>query len=326
MAVVGATGAVGQEMLAVLEQREFPVDQLDLLASSNSAGRTMRFRGRDLVVQALGDDSFDGVDLALFSAGCVDLAPAGAARGRARGGRGRQQLGLPPRPRGAAGDPRVQRAGPGAASGHHRQSQLLDHLDGDGDVPVALRRGRAEGRGLHVPGGVGRRAAGDGGAGPGDPGASGGSGVRARGDAAPLAFNVFPHIDAFLADGYTREEDKMLHETRKIVGAPDLPVEATCVRVPVHRCHAISLTLATERQISPEEARQALASAPGLVVVDDPEQALVPQPIDLAGEDRVAVGRIRRSRAFDPGLALWVVGDQLRKGAALNAVQIAENL
>jgi aspartate-semialdehyde dehydrogenase len=141
-----------------------------------------------------------------------------------------------------------------------------------------------------------------------------------------LAFNLFPQVDVFQPDGYTREEDKMMFETRKILDLPELPVDATCVRVPVERCHSEAITVALERALRPEAARELLAVAPGVKVVDDPGRGAFPQPADLSGADPVAVGRIRASRVFDPGLTFWVVGDQLRKGAALNAVQIVENL
>ena len=141
-----------------------------------------------------------------------------------------------------------------------------------------------------------------------------------------LAFNLFPQVDVFQADGYTREEDKMLYETRKILDLPELPVEATCVRVPVERCHSEAVTVALERPLTPDRAREVFAGAAGLSVDDDPETGSMPQPVALSGADPVVVGRVRPSRVFDPGLTFWVVGDQLRKGAALNAVQIVENL
>ena len=142
----------------------------------------------------------------------------------------------------------------------------------------------------------------------------------------PLAFNLFAQVDQFQEDGYTREEDKMLHETRRILGRPDLAVEATCVRVPVERCHSEAVSVELDRPLDPDRAREILAAAPGIEIRDDPATGLSPQPAHMAGRDEVAVGRLRASRVFEGGLALWLVGDQLRKGAAVNAVQIAEKL
>jgi aspartate-semialdehyde dehydrogenase len=146
-----------------------------------------------------------------------------------------------------------------------------------------------------------------------------------------LAFNLFPRVDTFekaagAPDGYTREEDKMQFESRKILGLPELRVEATCVRVPVLRCHSEAVTVELRSPLTIAAARKVLGRAPGVSVIDEPEASRYPQPIDLAGRDEVGVGRIRQSRAFENGLAFWLVGDQLRKGAALNAVQIAELL
>jgi aspartate-semialdehyde dehydrogenase len=142
----------------------------------------------------------------------------------------------------------------------------------------------------------------------------------------PIAFNVFPQVDVFQADGYTKEEDKLQFETRKILGLPGLPVDATCVRVPVERCHSESVAVQFERPLTVQAAQQLLAAAPGVELCDDPASKRYPMPIAMAGRDPVAVGRLRLGRVFAPGLTFWLAGDQLRKGAALNAVQIAELL
>jgi aspartate-semialdehyde dehydrogenase len=142
----------------------------------------------------------------------------------------------------------------------------------------------------------------------------------------PLAFNLFPQVDVFGSQGYTKEEDKMLFETRKVLGLPELPVEATCVRVPVLRCHSESVGVELRSPATVADAVTAFRGGKGLAVVDEPEERLYPQPVTFSGRDEVGVGRIRQSRVFSPGLAFWLVGDQLRKGAALNAVQIAELL
>jgi aspartate-semialdehyde dehydrogenase len=139
-----------------------------------------------------------------------------------------------------------------------------------------------------------------------------------------LAFNLFPQVDVFMPDGYTKEEDKMQFETRKIMGLPALRVDATCVRVPVERCHSESVAVQLEQELSVAAARELLARAPGVELADDPGALLYPMPAPMAGRDPVAVGRLRIGRVLTPGLTFWVVGDQLRKGAALNAVQIAE--
>jgi aspartate-semialdehyde dehydrogenase len=141
-----------------------------------------------------------------------------------------------------------------------------------------------------------------------------------------LAFNLFPHVDVFMPDGFTREEDKMLLEVQKILALPELKVDATCVRVPVARCHSESVQVHLQRELSVADAQQLFAATPGLELLDDPANARYPMPIEYAGRDEVAVGRVRRGRVFEPGLTFWLVGDQLKKGAALNAVQFAEAL
>lgn len=326
VAIVGATGAVGTEMLRVLEQRETPVKQLRLLASPRSAGRSMTFRGEELVVEPLDAESFAGIDFALFSAGgSVSREHAGrAVEAGAVVVDNSSAFRLDP-----AVPLVVPECNPEALAGHRgiianpncstilmvmalwplhraaglRQVVVSTYQAASGAGQRAMEelrestRARLEGR-VHAP----------------------------RALPHSLAFNLFPQVDVFQPDGYTREEDKMMFETRKILSLPELPVEATCVRVPVERCHSEAVTVALERPLTPDRAREVLAAAPGVQVIDDPGRGAFPQPGDLSGADPVAVGRIRASRVFDPGLAFWVVGDQLRKGAALNAVQIVENL
>ncbi len=326
IAIVGATGAVGRELLAVLDQRAFPLRALRLLASPRSAGARLPFRGEQLPVEALAADSFRGVELALFSAGAAVA---------------REQV------------PRAVAAGAIAID-----NSAAFRLDADVPLVVpecnadALRRHRGVIANpncstillvlvlapLHREAGLRRVIVST-------YQAASGAGARAlvelregarahlagREQVAevlpyPLAFNLFPRVDAFTADGYTREEDKLLHETRKILGLSHLAVEATCVRVPVERCHSEAVSVELERALSPAAARAALAGAAGIELGDDPERGALPQPLLQSGRDAVAVGRIRASRAFAHGLSLWLVGDQLRKGAALNAVQIAELL
>lgn len=327
VAVVGATGAVGEELLTVLEQRSFPVRGLRALASPRSAGRRVRFAGEELPVEPLGPRSFEGVELAFFSAGAAvsrEHAPRAMAQGAI----------VIDNSSAFRLDPEVPlvvpECNPHALGGHRglianpNCSTILMAL-----VLAPLQRAAGLRRVIvatyQAASGAGRRAI--------EELRAGVASVCAGGDPppavslpAPLAFNVFPHVDRFEADGYTREEDKMLHETRKILEAPDLRVEATCVRVPVERCHSEAITMELAQPLSVARAREILATAPGLVLRDDAERSLYPQPLEMTGRDEVAVGRIRASRVFASGLTLWAVGDQLRKGAALNAVQIAETV
>lgn len=326
VAIVGATGAVGFEMIRTLEQREFPLQHLDLLASPRGAGQTLRFRGRDLVVQPLADYSFRGVDLALFSAGAAvsrEHAPRAAEAGAT----------VVDNSSAFRLDPAVPLVVPecnAAALRDHRGIVSNPNCSTILLVMALTPLHRAAGiervfvATYQAASGAGQRAMHE-----------LREGIRARLAGEPftpaalphdLAFNVFPHVDAFQPDGYTREEDKMLHETRRIMGLPRLAVEATCVRVPVERCHSLAVAVGLREPLPPARARAVLGAFPGVVVRDEPEHAVMPQPIEATGRDPVLVGRIRASRVFEPGLALWVVGDQLRKGAALNAVQIAETL
>jgi aspartate-semialdehyde dehydrogenase len=326
LALVGATGAVGREILAVLEERRFPVASLRCLASERSAGQSLAFAGETVKVEPLGPDSFRGVDLALFSAGAA-LSRAHVPRANAAGAvvvdnSSAYRL-----------DPDVPlvvpEVNPETIAGHRGilanpncSTILLVVVLAPLDRAAGLRRvvvstyQAASGAGQRAIQELreGSRAALDGQ--PHEPDAL----------PHPLAFNLFAQVDQFQEDGYTREEDKMLHETRRILGRPDLALEATCVRVPVERCHSEAVSLELDRPLDPDRAREILAAAPGIEIRDDPAALLSPQPAHMVGRDEVAVGRLRASRVFAGGLALWLVGDQLRKGAAVNAVQIAEKL
>jgi aspartate-semialdehyde dehydrogenase len=326
VAVVGATGAVGAEFLRVLEQRVFPLRELRLCASARSAGARLPFGGERLPVQALEERSFDGIDLALFSAGAKvsrAFAPAAVARGAI----------VVDNSSAFRMDPTVPlvvpECNPGAIDSHRgiianpNCSTILLTV-----VLCPLHRAGGLRRVIvstyQAASGAGQRAL--------DELIAGTRAVLSGEPFAPsalphsLAFNLFPRVDTFQPDGYTKEEDKLLYETRKILDLPSLAVESTCVRVPVERCHSESVAVELERPLSPADARAILARAPGLVVDDEPGANRYPQPIDYASRDEVAVGRVRASRVFDHGLAFWLCGDQLRKGAALNAVQIAERL
>jgi aspartate-semialdehyde dehydrogenase len=326
VALVGATGVVGQEMLRVLESRDFPVTKLRCLASARSQGRVVTFAGEQLPVEPLDDGAFKGVDLVLFSAG-ADLARIHAPRAVAQGAV------VVDNSSAFRMDPDVPLVVPevnpetiathkGILANPNCSTILLVVVLAPLERAVGLRRvvvstyqaASGAGRGAMKDLLDGSRAALD--------------GKRHQPGTLPhtLAFNVFAQVDRFLEGGYTGEEDKMLHETRRILGRADLLLEATCVRVAVERCHSEAVTVELNRPLDPAAAREILASAPGVEIQDDPDSGLSPQPLTTAGQDRVAVGRLRRSRVFHQGLSLWLVGDQLRKGAALNAVQIAEKL
>jgi aspartate-semialdehyde dehydrogenase len=327
IAVVGASGAVGEEVLRVLEQRRTPVDELRLFASERSAGTTMAFAGADHPVRTASAEGFAGIDFAIFSAGAGvsrALAPAAVAAGAVvvdNSSAFRMDEGVPLV---------VPEVNPEALAAHRglianpNCSTILLCL-----ALAPLQRAAGLSRVLvatyQAASGAGRRAVDE----------LRASTARHLAGAAPLppealphslAFNLFARIDSFGADGYTREEDKLQRESRKILGLAALPVEATCVRVPVERCHAEAVTVELQRPLEPAAARALFAGAAGLTVEDDPERDLHPQPVAHSGRDAVAVGRVRGSRVFRPGLTFWLVGDQVRKGAALNAVQIVEAL
>ena len=327
LAVVGATGAVGREFLAVLAERRFPIRSLRLLASPRSAGQVLEFAGERLPVEALGPDSFRGIDLALFSAG-GSTAKEHAGRAVAAGAvviDNSSAFRLDPEVPLVVPEvnPEALRGHRGLIANPNCSTILLA-------VVLAPLHRAATVRALVVS----------------TYQAASGAGQQAifelrRGLAAqlshtappppaalpqPLANNVFPQVDVFQADGYTREEDKLLVELRKILGLPELRVDATCVRVPVERCHSESVAAQFERPLSVAQAHALLAAADGVELVDDPAARRYPMPLLQAGRDAVAVGRVRPGRVFTPGLTFWLAGDQLRKGAALNAVQIAERL
>ena len=325
-AIVGATGAVGKELLQTMGDRELPVGELRLLASSRSAGQRIEFRGESLVVEELTAASFQGIDVALFSAGGETsraFAPKAVAAGAV----------VVDNSSAFRMDPEVPlivpEVNPEAIAGHQGilanpncSTILLVMALAPLQVAAGLRRVVVST--YQAASGAGQRAMDE-----------LIEGTRAHLEGRPfapevlphsLAFNLFPQVDVFQPSGYTKEEDKMLFESQKILGLPKLMIETTCVRVPVLRSHSEAVTVEFERPLSPAAAREALAAFPGVVVRDEPSRLEFPQPSQASGADPVYVGRIRASRIFDPGLAFWIVGDQLRKGAALNAVQIAELL
>lgn len=326
VAVVGATGAVGGVMLRVLEERGFPVTELRPLASARSVGTEVEFLGRGRPVRELTADAFEGIDIALFSAGgqrSRDFAPAAVEAGavvidNSSAFRMDERVplvvpevnedaiqghsGIIANPNCVAA-PLVVALKPIADAVGLERVVVSSYQSVSGTGQAAIEELRAQTAG-HL--------AGD------EPAPE----VYPH----PIAFNVLPHIDVFDASGYTGEERKVADETRKMLGMPDLRVSATCVRVPVFRSHSQAVHIETAEPIAAARARELLMGAPGVVLVDEPRAAAYPLARDAEGRDEVFVGRIRDDASHPRGLALWIVADNLRKGAATNAVQIAESL
>jgi aspartate-semialdehyde dehydrogenase len=326
VAIVGATGAVGAELLRVLERRSFPAASLRAISSSRSAGKSLQFRGASIVVDELGEHSFDKIDIAFFSAGgeiSRKYAPIARRAGaividnssvfrmepdvplvipEINGEDVRGHSGLIANPNcttavalmaiyplhRAFGVRRVFAASYQAVSGSGQRA--INELKQQVELSLQDRESTPE--------------------------------VYPH----PIAFNVLPHVDAFLESGYTKEEMKMQNEGRRIMHLPSFRASVTCVRVPVYRAHSVAVSAEFERFVSVEQAREVLAKAPGLELVDEPLNNRYPMPLNVTGQDKCQVGRVRLDCAFENGLAFWVSGDQLLKGAALNAVQIAELL
>ena len=326
VAVVGATGAVGVEMIETLEKRHFPVGKLTLLASARSVGKKLKFKGVEHTVTELTRDSFQGIDIALFSAGgsiSKEFAPAAAQAGCVvidNSSAFRQ-------------DDRVPLVVPEINGPDAKQHQGIIANPNCTTIITLMALYP-----LHQAFGVTRVFASS-------YQAVSGTGAKALEELErqvkqiaagqpvtrevyphQIAFNVLPHVDSFLADGYTKEEMKMQVEGRKIMHHPGFRASVTCVRVPVYRAHSVAVSAEFERPITVEAARAVLAKAPGLDIVDSPAQCRYPMPLDTSGHYNCAVGRLRKDVALDNGLCFWVSGDQLLKGAALNAVQIAEVL
>jgi aspartate-semialdehyde dehydrogenase len=328
VAVVGATGAVGSTMLGVMRERTFPASEVVPFASERSVGRKIDFGDEDLVVQPLSEETIDGFELVLFSAGSTvsqEWAPRFVEAGAVvvdNSSRWRMEEDVPLV---------VSEVNPEALDGHRgivanpncstmqMVIALKPILDAAGIERIVVSTYQSVS-------GTGQRAV-----------EELHDQTRAVLEAEELgqpsvyphqiAFNVLPQVETFKdGDDYTTEERKMMAETRKILGREDIGISATCVRVPVYTGHSESVNVQTRAPLSPEECRELLAGAPGVVVVDDPADALYPLAIDAAGRDDVLVGRIRRDPSHERCLNLWVVGDNLRKGAATNAVQLAELL
>ncbi|MDI6865447.1 aspartate-semialdehyde dehydrogenase [Thermodesulfovibrio yellowstonii] len=326
VAVVGATGAVGNEMIAVLEERDFPVETLRLFASERSEGVLLKFKGQDIPVETLKEDCFNGIDIALFPAGAERSkiwAPVAAKSGCVVVDNSSQWR----------MDPEVPLVVPEVnphdlkwhkgiiANPNCSTIQMVVALKPIHDVAKIKRVVVTT---FQAVSGTGKKAMDellqqtvallnfkD---------------IEIKVYPHQIAFNVLPHIDKFLENGYTKEEMKMVNETKKIMGDPSIRVTATTVRVPVFRGHSESVNIETEKKITAQEVRELLSKSPGIVVIDNPEKNEYPLPIYASGKDEVFVGRIREDESIENGINMWVVSDNLRKGAALNAVQIAEEL
>ena len=326
VAIVGATGMVGQEMRNVLEQRSFPLRSLKLLASERSRGRSLDFRGETISVEVLDEGSLQDIDLALFSAGgstSKKFAPIAVDAGAVvvdNSSAFRMEPGVPLvvpevnaqeafKHKGIIANPNCSTIQlvvvlyPLHKEFTIRRVVITTFQSVSGTGKEAVEELRQQIRDIEE----GRR-------------------VSAEVYPHQIAYNVLPHIDVFLENGYTREEVKMVDETRKIMGQPDLPVTATAARVPVLIGHSESVNIQFAEPVEPEKAREVLAGAPGVEVVDDPAQNRYPLAVHCEGKDPSYVGRIRKDFSAENALNIWIVSDNLRKGAALNAVQIAELL
>ncbi|WP_461833038.1 aspartate-semialdehyde dehydrogenase [Desulfothermus sp.] len=324
--VVGATGAVGREMLKVLEQRNFPLTKIKALASSRSAGKKLEFKGKEIVVEELTPSSFDDLDLALFSAGgsvSKEFAPIAAEKGCV----------VVDNSSAWRMDPEVPLVVPEVnpddlekhkniiANPNCSTIQMVVPLKPIHDVAKIKRIVVST---YQAVSGTGQKAIDE-----------MEKQVRALFNMQEveckvypyqIAFNCLPHIDVFLDNDYTKEEMKMVNETKKIMGDDSIKVTATTVRVPVFYGHSESVNIETEKKITAKEVRALLSQAPGVKVLDNPKEKIYPMPIFAAGEDDVFVGRIRDDDTVENGINIWIVADNIRKGAALNAVQIAEEL
>jgi aspartate-semialdehyde dehydrogenase len=326
VAVVGATGAVGREMLKTLEQRKFPAREVIALASARSAGVKIPFKGQELTVQELEDDSFKGVDLAIFSAGGATsekYAPIAVKSGCVvvdNSNAWRMDKDVPlvvpevnpkalKKHKGIIANPNcstiqmVVVLKPLHDAGTIKRVVVSTYQAVSGSGQKAVEELESQVKGLL-------------------------SMQEVEPDVYPyqIAFNCLPHIDVFLENDYTREEMKMVNETRKIMGDDNIKVTATTVRVPVFYGHSESVNIETVKKITPQEARAILSQAPGVKVLDNPAEKIYPMAIFAAGEDDTFVGRIREDETIDNGLNMWIVADNIRKGAALNTVQISELL
>lgn len=326
VAIVGATGAVGRIMLQLLDERNFPAEKFKFLASGRSAGKSLTFRGKEHTIEELRPEAFAGCDLVIAStpddvaakylpyaveAGAIVIDESGYWRMKPD-----VALVIPEiNPEAALGATGI------IASPNCSTTQMAVALK---PLHDAARVRRVIVSSYQAVSGAGLQGTTD---------LLEGTAAHLAGRdydyqvfAHPIAFNAIPQIGGFKEEGYTSEELKMVYETRKILGDQSIQINATCVRIPVSNCHSESITIETERPLSPAEARSLFEAFPGIVVIDDPAQGRYPLPSDCSGRDEVFVGRIRRDLSHPHGLSFWCVSDNLRKGAATNAVQIAELL
>lgn len=324
VAVAGATGAVGHEMIAILEQRDFPVNELRLLASERSIGVKLPYKGKELAVQQLTENSFEGIDIGLFSPGASVskiFAPHAVQAGTV----------VIDNTSAFRMDPDVPlvvpEVNPHAINRHkgiiaNPNCSTIQMVVALKPIHDAVRIQRIVVSTYQAVSGTGKEAI--------EELDRQTRNVFNQQDIVcqvyprQIAFNCLPHIDVFLENDYTKEEMKMVNETQKIMEDKSIRVTATTVRVPVFYGHSEAVNIETEKKITPQEVRELLAKAPGVKVVDDPQNNLYPLATDAAGEDDTFVGRIRTDESIENGINMWIVADNLRKGAALNAVQIAE--
>ncbi|MDP3788839.1 MAG: aspartate-semialdehyde dehydrogenase [Candidatus Omnitrophota bacterium] len=337
VAIMGATGAVGDKFLRILEERNFPVKEIRLLASERSQGKKLAFRGRQYPIEVLTHDSFKGVELVLASAGAsrsLEFLPSAVKSGAVcvdNSSAFRMDKDVPlvvpevnpqdiKKHKGIIANPncstiqmvvalypihkaaRIRRIVVStyqsvSGAGQKKIFEMFDQAGAIVTDKSAFEIGRHNVKKDKI-----------------------------KEFPYQIAFNLIPQIDVFLDNGYTKEEMKMLNETRKIMGDNSIAVTATTIRVPVFYAHSECVNIETEKKITADEARKVLKSAPGVIVIDDPKKGLYPMPLDAEGKDEVFVGRVREDESIKNGLNLWVVADNLRKGAALNAIQIAELL
>ena len=326
IAIVGATGAVGQEMIEVLAERGFPVANLSLYASERSAGKKLGFKDKEIQVKKLTSEPFKGIDIALFSAGAsrsLEFAPIAAKAGSVvidNSSAFRMDPNVP------LVVPEVNRHAIFKHNGiiANPNCSTIQMVVALKPIHDAVRIKRIVVTTFQSVSGTGMKAMDE---------------LMEQTKALlsfkeveckvyphQIAFNCLPHIDVFLDNAYTKEEMKMVNETIKIMEDNAIHITATTVRVPVFRCHSEAVNIETEKKITPNEARAVLSAAPGVIVFDEPKKNVYPLAIDVAGKDDVYVGRIREDESIANGINMWIVGDNLRKGAALNAVQIAEEL
>ena len=328
VAIAGVTGAVGQEFLKIIEERDFPFDSLKMLASSRSAGKKIEFKGKTYIVEELTKKSFSGIDIALFSAGASrskEFAPAAVEAGAVvvdNSSAFRMDPDVPlvvpeinPRAikqhKGIIANPNcstiigIVPVWPLHKANPVKRMVVSTYQAASGAGQSAMIELQKQSREIL-------------------------DGKKPTCEAFPyqIAFNVFSHNSALGPNGYNQEETKMVLETRKIFDCPEIMITCTCIRIPVFRAHSESINLEFTDAMTPEQVRDLLSTAPGVSVLDDREHNRFPMPIDASGKDDIYVGRIRQDESLpeNRGINIWVAGDQLRKGAALNAVQIAEKL